>query len=211
MTSWERLFTLSFSPVSCFGALCFFTMAVSWGWACCGSACPWPGSAPPMWPYWACHCSCCHLCHSSSLHCGSSTNSSSGPVMCSTIPRAMDSPCVSPSSRKMVRALFTTASALLMLPLMRCTSDSMSMAPAMFSWSSISLKSDMASSTARKAWSACMAAVWSWATVQKTEARSFLLPDFLASATASPANSSASAQSCAKSGSILASGTSPRP
>mmetsp|Transcript_69947 Transcript_69947/g.193439 ORF Transcript_69947/g.193439 Transcript_69947/m.193439 type:complete len:298 (-) Transcript_69947:441-1334(-) len=202
-----RAFMSSFSPVSVRGAL-FFTTGSSAGacWICCSCGC-----CCPMAACCACHCSSCHWSQSACVHCGSCTNSSWGPVMCSIMPRATHSPRVSLCSRKIVNALFSTESALLVLPATRCTSASMHMTEAMLTWSSASRKMESASSTAAKAFSASMAAVWICATTQSTDAMSLLLPVFLASAAASSANSRASMQSCSKSGSTFASGSSAWP
>mmetsp|Transcript_86193 Transcript_86193/g.278979 ORF Transcript_86193/g.278979 Transcript_86193/m.278979 type:complete len:395 (-) Transcript_86193:1420-2604(-) len=193
-------------PVSTRAAL-FFT-------ACSG--CAWGASCCSCWPWsWAacccCHCSNWYCCHCCSDHCSCGSSSSSGPVMCSTMPLATHSPRASPCSRKIVRALLAVASALLVLPLTSSTSASMHITEAMFRWSSSSTKAAMASSVALKALSQSSAAVWICATVHMAEAMSFLLPAFLAMAAASSAHSAASAQSAANAWSKRASGISPWP
>mmetsp|Transcript_11161 Transcript_11161/g.35420 ORF Transcript_11161/g.35420 Transcript_11161/m.35420 type:complete len:269 (-) Transcript_11161:1206-2012(-) len=202
--SMERLLMLSFSPVSCLGARLFSMAAV-------GAACPWSPCCPAAAACCCCHCCSWYCCQSASVHCGCCGSSSGGPVMCSTMPRATHSPRTSPCSRKMAKALFTTDRALFELPPTRCTSDSMHMAEATFTWSSSALKISMASSITVKALSHSMAAVCIWAMVHRTEAVSFLSPARLAVATASSASSSASAHPWAKSASTLASGISLRP
>mmetsp|Transcript_4804 Transcript_4804/g.14184 ORF Transcript_4804/g.14184 Transcript_4804/m.14184 type:complete len:348 (-) Transcript_4804:1172-2215(-) len=194
-------------PESTRRSLCWTTACSGW-WRCISPPC----CCPCCCRCDASHCSSCQRCHCSSLQassCCGCTTSSCGPVMCSWMPRATNSPRVSPFSRKIVSALFTVASALWALPLTSNASASMHMTEATLQSSSSSRKMPIASSVALEASWQSRDAIWIWATVQRAEAASLLLPVFSASATASRAQPRASLQSPSKPGSSRALGMSP--